>query len=55
LRHAAEEIDDALVDALKGGSRDRDSLNRAAQRAAGRLIGQKYRRQPVILPAIAIV
>jgi ribonuclease J len=54
LAHAADEVDEALVEALGDGQTDRDALNRAAQRAAGRLIGQRYRRQPVILPAIAV-
>ena len=55
MSQAAEEVDAALTSALGDGERDRDALNRTAQRAAGRLIGQKYRRQPVILPAIAVI
>ena len=34
---------------MREGDRDEDALNKVAQRAAGRLLGQKYRRQPVLL------
>jgi ribonuclease J len=55
LDAVAAAVSDALSDALKGGERDADALNKQAQRAAGRLIGQKYRRQPLILPAITVL
>jgi ribonuclease J len=45
----------ALDEALNDGLRDADQLNKVAQRTAGRLLGQKYRRQPVLLPAIAVL
>ena len=40
---------------LRDGNRDAESLNKVAQRAAGRLLGQKYRRQPVLLSAIVVL
>ena len=45
----------AVESALRDGERDEVGLNRAAQRAAGRLLGQKFRRQPVLLAAIAVL
>lgn len=45
----------AIESALRDGERDESSLNKVAQRAAGRLLGQKFRRQPVLLPAIAVL
>lgn len=44
----------ALQDALAEGNVDAESLSKVAQRAAGRMLGQRYRRQPVILPAIIV-
>ena len=48
-------VRDAITAALKEGNRDDESLTKAAQRAAGRLLGQKYRRQPVLLVAIVVL
>lgn len=45
-----EAIDEALVD----GERDEVALNKAAQRAAGRLLGQRFRRQPVLMTAVVV-
>ena len=45
----------ALQEALADGNVDPDSLSKLAQRAAGRLLGQRYRRQPVILPAVVVL
>ena len=45
----------ALQEALEGGDLDSDSLAKVTQRTAGRLLGQRYRRQPVILPAIIVL
>ena len=49
------DVRSALENALREGNRDAESLNKVAQRSAGRMLGQKYRRQPVILPAIVVV
>jgi ribonuclease J len=45
----------ALQEALAEGNVDADSLAKVVQRAAGRLLGQRYRRQPVILPAVVVL
>jgi ribonuclease J len=48
------QVREALDSSLRDGERDASALNKVAQRTAGRLLGQKYRRQPVLLAAIAI-
>ena len=48
-------VRDALESALRDGDRDEGSLSKVAQRAAGRLLGQKFRRQPVLLAAIVVL
>ena len=45
----------ALQEALADGNLDPDSLSKVVQRAAGRLLGQRYRRPPVILPAVVVL
>jgi ribonuclease J len=55
LDKITEEVRSALLQALAEGERSPEALNRVAQRTAGRLLGQKYRRQPVLLPAIAVL
>jgi ribonuclease J len=45
----------ALQEAMSDGNFDSDSLSKVAQRAAGRLLGQRYRRQPVIMPAVVVL
>jgi ribonuclease J len=47
-------VREALETALADGSRDDEVLSKAAQRAAGRLLGQKYRRQPVLMSAVLV-
>lgn len=49
------EVRSALEAALREGQRDEDALNKVAQRAAGRLLGQKYRRQPILLAAVVVL
>lgn len=48
-------VRDAITVALAEGQRGDDELTRVAQRAAGRLLGQKYRRQPVLLVAVVVL
>ena len=48
-------VRDALQNALKEGDLDASSLNKVAQRAAGRILGQKFRRQPVLLAAVVVL
>ena len=49
------EVRTALEVALREGTRDEEALNKVAQRAAGRLLGQKYRRQPILLAAVVVL
>ncbi|MGH3732580.1 MAG: ribonuclease J [Acidimicrobiales bacterium] len=49
------EVRTALQGAIAEGNLDSESLSKVAQRAAGRLLGQRYRRQPVILPAVIVL
>jgi len=55
LDAVTDTVRDSLQNALSEGDRDEGALNKAAQRAAGRILGQKYRRQPVLLPAIVVL
>ena len=55
LDAVTDTVRDSLQNALSEGDRDEGSLNKAAQRAAGRILVQKYRRQPVLLPAIVVL
>ncbi|MDE3106858.1 MAG: ribonuclease J [Acidobacteriota bacterium] len=48
-------VREALVASLRQGERDESTLNKAVQRAAGRLLGQRFRRQPVIMPAVVVI
>jgi len=48
-------VRNAIQESLADGNLDPDSLSKVAQRAAGRLLGQRYRRQPVILPAVVVL
>jgi ribonuclease J len=47
-------VRDALNAALGEGTLEADALGKVAQRAAGRLLGQRYRRQPVIMPGVVV-
>lgn len=49
------EVRAALEVAIREGTRDEETLNKLAQRAAGRLLGQKYRRQPILLAAVVVL
>jgi ribonuclease J len=55
LAQVTEEVRAAIEAALAEGNVDEGSLNKAAQRAAGRLLGQRFRRQPVLLPGIVVL
>lgn len=48
-------VRDALHEALKEDILDGDALSKVAQRAAGRLLGQKFRRQPVLMVAVLVL
>ena len=55
LDAVGDTVRDSIQNALSDGDRDEGSINKIAQRAAGRILGQKYRRQPVLLPAIVVL
>jgi ribonuclease J len=55
LAHVTESVRTTLHEALEEGNLDADSLSKLAQRSAGRLLGQRYRRQPVILSAVIVL
>ena len=55
LDAVTNEVRSALEVALREGTRDEEALSKVAQRAAGRLLGQKYRRQPVLLAAVVVL
>jgi len=55
LDAVTNEVRAALEVALREGAPDEDALNKIAQRAAGRLLGQKYRRQPILLAAVVVL
>jgi ribonuclease J len=54
LELVTSNVRESLDTALREGERDPVALNKIAQRTAGRLLGQKYRRQPVLLAALAV-
>jgi ribonuclease J len=50
-----QSVRDSLQASLSEGVRDADELSKVAQRAAGRLLGQKFRRQPVLMVAVLVL
>lgn len=48
-------VTEALEKALAGGSHDHESLNRVARKALGRLVGNRTRQRPMIVPVIVTV
>jgi ribonuclease J len=55
LDAVTNEVRSAIEVSLREGQRDEEALNKIAQRAAGRLLGQKYRRQPILLAAVVVL
>ena len=45
----------ALEKALSPGSNDHETLNRVARKALGRLVGERTRQRPMIVPVIVTV
>lgn len=55
LEEASTVVGKALEQALADGARDQDILQRTARRALGRLVGERTRRRPMIVPVIVTV
>jgi ribonuclease J len=48
-------VRESLEELLVQGRQTPEEFNKAAQRSAGRVLGQKYRRQPVVIPAVVVL
>jgi ribonuclease J len=55
LSAVAEAVNATLAEAITKGELDSEVLSKLVQRAAGRVIGQRYRRQPIVLAAVAVM
>ena len=55
LDEAREQVTKALEQALSSGSSDHENLNRVARKALGRLVGDRTRQRPMIVPVIVTV
>jgi len=52
LEEASNVVAAALVQAMADGARDAEALSRHARKALGRLVGDRTRRRPMIVPVI---
>lgn len=55
LEEASKVVAAALVQAMGDGARDPEVLSRHARKALGRLVGERTRRRPMIIPVIMLV
>jgi ribonuclease J len=55
LDEASSVVAKALEQALADGARDAEALQRTARRALGRLVGERTRRRPMIVPVVVTV
>jgi ribonuclease J len=55
LEEASEVVRQALEQALADGAREIEVLSRHARRALGRLVGERTRRRPMIVPVVLVV
>jgi ribonuclease J len=55
LGEASDAVAAAVTQALKDGARDIEVLSRHARKALGRLVGEKTRRRPMIVPVVLMV
>ncbi len=55
LEDARTQVTKALEQALASGSSDHENLNRVARKAMGRLVGDRTRQRPMIVPVIVTV
>jgi ribonuclease J len=55
LDQARSQVTRALEQALSGGNTDHETLNRVARKALGKLVGERTRQRPMIVPVIVTV
>jgi len=55
LEEASRVVADAVTKAMRDGARDVESLGRHARRALGRLVSERTRRRPMIVPVVMAV
>ncbi len=55
LDEARAQVTKALEQALSAGSSDHENLNRVARKALGKLVGERTRQRPMIVPVIVTV
>jgi ribonuclease J len=55
LDEARIHVTKALEEVLAAGSNDHEALNRVTRRALGRLVGERTRQRPMIVPVIVTV
>jgi ribonuclease J len=55
LDEARVQVTKALEQSLSSGSHDHETLNRVARKALGRLVGDRTRQRPMIVPVIVTV
>jgi len=55
LEEARRDVRTALQKALAGGTQDHETLNRVARKALGRLVGNRTKQRPMIVPVIVTV
>jgi ribonuclease J len=55
VRHVVSDgVRQALEEALRDGERDEAVLSKVVQRAAGRILGRNYRRQPLLMTTVIV-
>ena len=55
LEEASQVVAEALVQAMADGARDVEVLSRHARKALGKLVGDRTRRRPMIVPIVMVV
>ena len=55
LEEARKQVTRALEQALSSGNTDHETLNRVARKALGKLVGERTRQRPMIVPVIVTV
>jgi ribonuclease J len=55
LEDARSQVTKALEQSLASGSNDHENLNRVTRKALGRLVGDRTRQRPMIVPVIVTV